>query len=183
MKKQDCDRGAPRTRIFYVLLLTLLLTVAACARDSSGGGASTSTGNSNANQQTPAGARAAPSTATTSARINVAYKLDSRVTTVNMGERWVSPPTYDVVAPGVPYTVEATAEVIGSDGRTLPDAPQWTVEDPQMVVVAPAEGNKVTITVQRAGKSELHISAQDMTKTLSIQAMPQQEAMRVTISQ
>lgn len=119
------------------------------------------------------------------AAIEVTFKLDSRITGgVYMGDRWVSPPTYDTVQTGDTFILEAAAEVIGSDGRALPVVPEWTAEDPDLVTISPNQGREVKITVKGAGESSLELTTEGVSKMLYIEAsIPKENAIRVAISQ
>ena len=117
--------------------------------------------------------------------IQVFFKLDPRLTQgLQMGERWVSPPTYAiVVAGGLPYTVEARVEILGNNGQPLPVNFEWIPEDSEMVKVSPSQDKAVMITIQRDGDSILQVTTPDATKTLSIKAVYKANAIRVEITQ
>jgi len=117
--------------------------------------------------------------------IQVFFKLDPRLTQgLYMGERWVSPPTYEiVVAEGAPYTVEARVEILDNNGQSLLVDAEWIVEDPEMVTVTPGQDNAVMINIQRDGETTLQVATQDATKTLSIKAVYQDKALHVQVSQ
>ncbi|RPJ27668.1 MAG: hypothetical protein EHM33_07140 [Chloroflexi bacterium] len=134
---------------------------------------------------TPAGNISSLSDADELNTIQVFYKLDPRLTTgLSMGERWVSPPTYAiVVADGVPYTIEARVEILDRNGQPLFAVPEWIVEHPEMVTVAPTQANEFKITIQRDGQSTLRVTTPDATKTLSVKAIYQNHALLVEVSQ
>ena len=117
--------------------------------------------------------------------IQVFFKLDSRLTQgLHMGERWVSPPTYEiVVTDGVPYTVEARVEILDQNGLPLFVDPEWIVENPEMVIVSPGQNNAVMIIIQSDGQSTLRIITPDVTKTLSVKAIYKNKALLVEVSQ
>ena len=117
--------------------------------------------------------------------VQVFYKLDPRLTRgLYLGERWVSPPTYAiVVADGVPYTVDARVEILDGNGQTLFADAEWIVENPEMVTVSPTQANEFKITIQRGGQSTLRITTPDATKTLSVKARYQNNALLVEVSQ
>jgi len=116
--------------------------------------------------------------------IQISFKLDSQLTSgLYMGDRWVSPPTFDFVQEGDTFTVEVKAEGFDENGQILSINPEWIPEDPDMVKVMPSQGNMITITIQRAGESSLQVSSQMGSKTLSIQSSYQNNAIRVTILQ
>ena len=118
------------------------------------------------------------------ATIQVFYKLDPRLTTgLHMGERWVSPPTYAIVAAdGVPYTVEARVEILDKNGQPLFEDAEWIVENPRMVTVSPTQVNEFKITIKRDGQSILQIVSPKATKTLSVKAIYQNDALLVEVS-
>lgn len=131
-------------------------------------------------------AQNAVSPATALSGINVAFKLDPRLTQgLYMGERWVSPPTYtSTSAPeGEPITVEARAQGRDTKGRPTSISPNWIAGDPEMVAVSPSQGSAVTITVKRAGETSLQVASQGVSKELAIKAVHQGNAMQVEISQ
>lgn len=115
----------------------------------------------------------------TSANIKVSFKLDPSLTRgMYMGDRWVSPPTYATSQAGKTSTIEARVE-----GLDKGISPTWTPSDSKMVKVAPQEGQKVTITVLRAGQSNLKVTSQGGSKTLSIKAAYEGDEILVEISQ
>ncbi len=111
--------------------------------------------------------------------IKVSFKLDPSLTRgMYMGDRWVSPPTYTASQSGKTSTIEARVE-----GLDKGISPTWTPSDPKMVTVSPQQGQQVTITVLRAGQSNLKVASQGVSKTLSIKAEYQNDDMQVEISQ
>ncbi len=52
-----------------------------------------------------------------------------------------------------------------------------------MVTVSPTQGDLVTITMNRAGESTLAVTAQGISKLLTIRAVHQGEALMVEIAQ
>lgn len=117
--------------------------------------------------------------------IQASFKLDPRLTqSLYMGERWVSPPTYTGVRQeGKEYILDARAHGIDAKRRRIPISPEWIPSDPEMVVVSPAQGDAVTITVKRAGESRLRVAAHGFSKELLIKAMNEGNAIEVVISQ
>lgn len=117
--------------------------------------------------------------------IQVSFKLDSRLTrSLYMGDRWVSPPAYTSARQlGKEYTVEARAKGIDARGRHIPIIPDWIPSDPEMVVLSPARGNAVKITVKRAGESLLKLTTAEFSRSLLISAEQIGNAMQVKISQ
>lgn len=117
--------------------------------------------------------------------ITVSFKLDPRITQgTYMGDRWVSPPTYtSTVQGGKEIAVEARVSGLDAKGREMKIHAEWLPEDPEMVTVTPGQGDKIRITVQRAGQSTLKVASQGVSKELRIKAMDKGNAMRVEISQ
>lgn len=99
-----------------------------------------------------------------------------------MGERWVSPGTYVAARHGGVFTVQARAHGIGDGGARLVN-PTWLPAEPDMVGVSPGEGPGVEITVLRPGRSELVVSEGETVARLTLEAVQQGAAWRVTISQ
>jgi len=132
----------------------------------------------------PAGViEAAPATDPAAAGdIRFSFKLDPRLAGGTYGgERWVSPPSYTGI--GGQDSVEARAKVLDAAGASLDIGPTWTADDPAMVSVTPAQGNRVTITVKRAGASRLRVSAQGVSKDLSVTAAVRNDLLQVRIAQ
>ena len=121
----------------------------------------------------------------TESQMQILFKLDSRLTQgLYMGERWVSPPTYGpIVSSENTYAVEAMAAVLDTNGQQIGANIEWEPQDPEMVVVSPGEGYQVTITILRAGESNLLVTAQGLSKTLNIQATQKNDVIQVQISQ
>jgi|GEM_PF-193069 len=117
--------------------------------------------------------------------IQVSFKLDSRLTrSLYMGDRWVSPPTYTGTRQvGKEYTVEVRAKGIDVRGRHIPVNPHWIASDPEMVVLSPARGEAVKITVRRAGESMLKLKVAEFSRNLIINAKREDDALQVKISQ
>jgi len=116
--------------------------------------------------------------------IQVSFKLDSRITRgMYMGERWVSPPSYESVQTGGIFVVEARATVLGNAGTLSTINTAWEAADPDMIEVSPHQGMQVTITVKSAGQSSLTVSAQGFSKNLTIKARRSDNAMRVELIQ
>ena len=119
------------------------------------------------------------------ANILIQFKLDKLLVSSNYGgDIWVSPPAYGpILHPGDQYVLEARAEALDRDGQRLQADFEWIPENPEMVVVSPAQGSQVTITVLSEGRSILKVTSQGFTKTLVIEAVYQNAAIRVTVSQ
>jgi uncharacterized protein (TIGR03437 family) len=119
------------------------------------------------------------------ASIQVAYRLDPWLIGGTYGGGiWVSPP---VLGPtnqgGLTFTLEVRADGFDAQGFRVAINPQWTPSDPGMVTVSPNHGNLVKITVNRAGDSTLAVTAQGISKTLSIKATSQGGILVVQIAQ
>jgi len=116
--------------------------------------------------------------------IQASFKLDPRLTrSLYMGERWVSPPTFTGTRQeGNEYTLEARAQGIDARGQRIAVDPEWIPSDPDMVVLSPARGDAVRITVKRAGESTLTLAARGISRELRIKATSTGNAMQVEIS-
>jgi len=130
----------------------------------------------------PTAQRASPGAAS---RIDFSFKLDPRLTSsLHMGERWVSPPTYSRVGEGARNVgVEARAHVFDGSGKALKASPTWRPSEPDMVQVSPDEGNQVEITVWRAGESKLTVNSGGASRTLTVKAAQHGGGYRVEIVQ
>jgi len=125
-----------------------------------------------------------PQAATTPTGIEVSFKLDPRLTRgMYMGDRWVSPPTFTQVGEGKKVTVEAIAKGLDATGKPVKISPEWTPEDPGMVMVTPDQGDAVKITVQREGQSKLKVVSSGVSTELLIKATYQGDTLQVEISQ
>ena len=113
--------------------------------------------------------------------ISVFFKLDPRLTAQYGGDRWVSPPTYTRVGDAKSAVIEARAQARA--GSNVTAVPQWTASDPNMVQVTPDKGSAVTITVKRAGTSNIRIASGETTKELAVKAETRNNALQVEISQ
>ena len=114
--------------------------------------------------------------------LQVSFKLDPRLTKgLYMGDRWVSPPTY--AGTSGQDTVEARAQGVDAEGRSVSISPQWIAADPEMVTVSPSQGSEVKITLKRAGESRLQVISQGVTKELSIKAAMRNDVLQVQIAQ
>lgn len=120
---------------------------------------------------------------TSSPGISVFFKLDPRLTAAYGGDRWVSPPTYTRVGDATSAVIEARAQAGGTNPKVKTVGPQWTASDPGMVQVTPDKGGAVTITVKRAGTSNIRITSGEMTKELAVKAETRDNALQVEISQ
>jgi hypothetical protein len=118
----------------------------------------------------------------TASVIQLAFKLDPRLSGATYGgERWVSPPTYQ--GSSGQSTVEAKASLMDASGRPTQASIDWKPSDPEMVTVSPAAGEKVTITVKRAGESSLTLTSGAVSRKLGVKAVDRNGARQVTITQ
>jgi hypothetical protein len=113
--------------------------------------------------------------------MEVSFRLDPRLTRgLHMGDRWVSPRTYTRTQAGSGrLVVEAKARVTGEAGG---EAPLWTPEDPDVVVVSPAQGERVEIAVRRPGEGSLTVESGGASQVLVVRAMKEGDGLRVDIS-
>ena len=112
------------------------------------------------------------------------FKLDPRLTRAQyMGDRWVAPTTYMINHAGTSATVDARAHVTDVNGQRVPVRPRWRPADPAMVTVTPDEGIDVAITVHRAGESRLLVTADGVSRDLTIKAVQNEDALLVEIAQ
>lgn len=116
------------------------------------------------------------------AAIRLSFKLEPRLAGGTYGgERWVSPPTYTGVS--AQDTVEAMARAVDASGRSTQVGVEWKPSDPEMVMVSPARGERVRITVRRPGESAIALTSGAASKRLVVRATRVNGAWRVSISQ
>jgi hypothetical protein len=60
---------------------------------------------------------------------------------------------------------------------------EWIPENPDMVTVSPGEDGSVKIIVRSPGESSLKVVYGDLSKTLSIKARAENDALQIEISQ
>ena len=114
--------------------------------------------------------------------IQLSFKLDPRLSDSTYGgERWVSPKTY--TGASGQNTVDVRATGVDADGTTVPLTPEWSVSDANMITVSPARGERVKITVTRAGTSTVKIAAQGVVKELSVKATSSNNVFQIEIVQ
>ncbi len=114
--------------------------------------------------------------------IRVSFMLDPRlVDSTYAGQRWVSPATY--LGAGGQNTVEARALGVDGKGRPAKTTLEWIPSDPQMVTVSPSQGDRVKITVHRAGESRLRIAAQGFSRAWVVRAKDLGQVLQVEITQ
>jgi hypothetical protein len=137
---------------------------------------------SSATAPAPRAAADAPSAPPRAEPLQVAFKLDPRLTrSLYMGERWVSPPTYATAQRGAVFVVEARAR--RADGRRSTAPPTWTASDPTMVAIATGARGEARLAVLRPGTSSVVVRDGDASRTLRVAANRQADDWRVDISQ
>jgi len=120
--------------------------------------------------------------AETLAGLSILYKLDAGVIGVTYGQRWLAGPTFtSTVQAGSVASVDV--RVRGVDGRRnpLPIDAEWTVDEPDMVSVAPRRNSEFRITVTRAGEYRLRVGARGFAMELLVRAKDLGNAMQVEI--
>jgi hypothetical protein len=117
--------------------------------------------------------------------IKLDFKLDTRLTkSLYMGDRWVSPPTFTQV--GIEHAnqviVEAVAYVLDAKGRPLNTTPRWVAAQPDAVAITRTQGNRVKLTVKRAGETTVEVVSQGLSRKLSIKAVARGDTLQVDIT-
>ena len=130
-----------------------------------------------------ASARPAVAAATRPPRLKVAFQLDPALTQgLYLGQRWVHPPTFDFVQPGVAFVVRAKAQRVDSASERQDVSGDWAASNPEMVAIDRGPGD-VTLTIREAGDSELVVQAAGERNVLHVHAEQRPDAMRVRITQ
>src|SRR5205823_770303 len=151
--------GPDATVIFEVELLSVKDGSAAAA---AAGNESPTASESDAKQAK--GSAATPAAGTV--QINVAFKLDPRLSGPTYGgEKWVSPAMYTGI--DAQDTVDAKAVGMGEMGQSVNISPKWIPSDPEMVNVSPLPGNVVRIKVLHAGESKLNVASAGISRELA----------------
>jgi hypothetical protein len=117
--------------------------------------------------------------------LRASYRLDPWLIPGQWGSGfWVSPTTFGPVRQsGEVFILELRADAFYL-GSPVHESPTWIPEDPSMVTVSPSSGESVTMTVWRAGESNLHVDSQGVRSTLEITAARYQgTAMELVIYQ
>lgn len=116
-------------------------------------------------------------------RLKVAFQLDPALTQgLYLGQRWVHPPTFDFVQPGVAFVVRAKAQRVDSASERQDVSGDWAASNPEMVAIDRGPG-EVTLTIREAGDSELVVQAAGERNVLRVHAEQRPDAMRVRITQ
>ena len=116
-------------------------------------------------------------------RLKVAFQLDPALTQgLYLGQRWVTPPTFDFVQPGVAFVVRAKAQRVDSASERQDVSGDWAASNPEMVAIDRGPGD-VTLTIREAGDSELVVQAAGDRNVLRVHAEQRPDAMRVRITQ
>ena len=111
------------------------------------------------------------------------FRLDPTLTQgLQMGDRWVSPPTFDFAQPGTQFVVQVKAQNLDARGAHLDVAGDWAASNPEMVAITHGRDG-ITLVVREPGESDVTLRAGRGTKTLHISAELLPDAMRVRITQ
>lgn len=121
------------------------------------------------------------------AEVKVAFKVDPRLTGgMHLGERWVSPPKFTTTHSrdgGKTVTVEVRARAVDAEGRSVGGAtPTWWAADPDVVAVSSGEGDRVELSVKRAGTTDLAVTAGGATARYTVVAAGSPSPVRVSIA-
>jgi FKBP-type peptidyl-prolyl cis-trans isomerase FklB len=101
--------------------------------------------------------------------LQLSFKRDPRMIDPFRGVApWVSGSNY--VGAYAQDMVEARVEGLDAAGKTFIISAQWKSSDPEMVTVAPSQGDDVQIVVHREGKSKLTVSYQGISQELLVTA-------------
>jgi FKBP-type peptidyl-prolyl cis-trans isomerase FklB len=113
----------------------------------------------------------------------ISFKLDPRFLGGTYGQvGWITPETYQGISGQ--DTVEAKADGLDATGTPVAGInAEWIPENPDMVTVSPGEDGSVKIIVRSPGESSLKVVYGDLSKTLSIKARAENDALQIEISQ
>lgn len=115
--------------------------------------------------------------------ITVAFKLDPRLTRgLYMGDRWVSPPTFTRVGDENRVVVEARAVGVDQTRQAMAADLHWTSTDPSVVAVIPDRGTEVVLEVLREGRSDIRLTAEGVSQSLSVSAARHRGVLLVEIA-
>jgi FKBP-type peptidyl-prolyl cis-trans isomerase FklB len=116
-------------------------------------------------------------------RLVVSFKLDPSMMGGSYAQPgWVTPQVYQGVSGQ--NTVEAKVDGIDASGNPVRGIKaEWIPEDPEMVTVSTGQDNLVKILIHRPGQSNVMVVSDEMTQTLSINAITTNGVLQVVISQ
>jgi hypothetical protein len=117
-------------------------------------------------------------------RMEVAFRLDRDITAGHyLGERWVSPPTFNFAQPGKEYVTHAKLQQVADDGTRIDLSGDWSTNDPEMIAISRDQPGQVTIVVREPGQAQLVASAGGVRKVLQVTATRLPDAMEVAFVQ
>jgi len=117
-------------------------------------------------------------------RMVVAFKIDPDLMRGSfLGDRWVSPPTFEFAQPGREYTTHAKLQEIGEDGTRTDLTGDWSTSAPEMIAISHDAAGQVTIVVREAGQGQLFAAAGGQRKVLQVRATRTADAMEVAFVQ
>jgi len=115
--------------------------------------------------------------------IRISFKMNPSISQgTYVGDRWLLPPYYSVEE-GKEITVEAIAQGFDAQGKLINISAAWEASDPAMITISPNKGSKVELTILKAGKSELRVAFEGISKKLPIKAWYKGNAIHVEIDQ
>jgi hypothetical protein len=100
-----------------------------------------------------------------------------------MGEVWASPPKFTGSQAGKKFEVDARAWGLDATGQSRKIEPTWTPSDRSLMAVSPNQGQRVKLTVLKAGQGELLVTVGELVKRLKVKAEYRDEALQVELSQ
>jgi hypothetical protein len=116
--------------------------------------------------------------------LEVAFRLDPRLTrSLYMGDRWVSPATFQTPRQGKPAVVQASARGVVAYGRRVEVPARWVADDPGMVEISPQDGGVVSLRITRAGTSTVRVEFREVKRTLTVEASEKDGALSVRVAQ
>ena len=119
------------------------------------------------------------------ASIQVAFKLDPRITGgLYMGARYVSAPVFRTARQGgSTLTLEARAQHLGATGGSLGISADWTPANPALADASPRRGQDVTLTIRCGGPSGIRVASQQAVRELRVQPICGDGTIQAEISQ
>jgi len=117
------------------------------------------------------------------ASIRFAFKPDPRLSngTYAALPDWVSPQKF--FGANGQNTVQVMAGGLDGAGQPIPITPTWTTAAPELIDVAPGEGSVAAITVKGTGEGTVEVSADGVTRLLSVKAEDRAGVITVQMSQ